>query len=231
MSDSEPERSTQRLPTLDKETPQGLRQSASTAAYTPDGSGTAADDSGGPAHRFWSSRRVPAGIVALLCVAGTGLFLYDVAAVRAGRTAMLWRRRLADELASRPLDDAWVIGGASAAMAVGIWLFVLAVTPGLRALLSMRRPLGDPAAADIRAALDRSAAALVLRDRAVDVPGVQSARVEVGRRRITARAVAHFRDLDDVRTDLDAVLAKGIRELGLARQPSMAVHVRRPRKR
>lgn len=231
MSDSEPDGSTRKLPTLDKQTPQGLSQSASTAAYTPGGDGTAADDSGRPARRFWSSRRVPAGIVALLCVAGTGLLLYDVAAVRAGRQAMLWRRRLADELATRPLDDPWIIGGASAAMAVGIWLFVLAVTPGLRALLSMRRPVGDPAAADIRAALDRSAAALVLRDRAVDVPGVQSARVDVGRRRITARAVAHFRDLDEVRTDLDAAMAEGITELGLARQPSLAVHVRRPRKR
>ena len=231
MSDSEPDGSTRKLPTLDKQTPQGLNQSTSTAAYTPGGDRTTAEDSGGPARRFWSSRRVPAGIVALLCVAGTGLFLYDVAAVRAGRQAMLWRRRLADELATRPLDDPWIIGGASVAMVLGIWLFVLAVTPGLRALLSMRRPAGDPAAADIRAALDRSAAALVLRDRAVDVPGVQSARVDVGRRRITARAVAHFRDLDEVRTDLDAELAEGITELGLARQPALAVHVRRPRKR
>ncbi|MFF1651227.1 hypothetical protein [Streptomyces sp. NPDC058240] len=36
-------------------------------------------------------RRLPATIVALLAVAGTGLFLYDAAAVRASRSAMRWR--------------------------------------------------------------------------------------------------------------------------------------------
>lgn len=229
MSESEPERSTRRLPSLEKQPPGGMNQSSSAAAYTPDGSQTDTDGPRGP-RRFWSSRRVPATVVALVCVVATGFVLYDVAAVRAGRDAMQWRRTVADELATRPLDDPWVMGGASAAMAVGLWLFVLAVTPGLRALLPMRGPVGD-ADAGVRAGLDRSAAALVLRDRAVDVPGVESARVEVGRRRITARAVVHFRDLDDVRADLDAVLADGIRELGLARQPSLAVHVRRPRKR
>ncbi|MET8676205.1 DUF6286 domain-containing protein [Streptomyces sp. NPDC004647] len=249
------------LPTAEAPEKGSPQQSASAAAYE-------GGEEHGSVRRFWSSRRVPAGIVAALAVAGTGLLLYDVAAVRAGRSAMGWRRSLAEELAERPLDSGWMIGGAAAAMVIGLWLLVLALTPGLRRLLPMRRPpvgrsggaaedaggaegtgetgkvdtrkAGDAGAAgaahdtgaeDVRAGLHRSAAALVLRDRAMEVPGVQSVRVDVGRRAVRARAQAHFRDLDAVRADLDAALAAGMRELGLARQPSLSVHVRRPAKR
>ncbi|MER0245135.1 DUF6286 domain-containing protein, partial [Streptomyces sp. HSW2009] len=155
----------------------------------------------------------------------SGLLLYDVAAVRADRTAMRWRRRLGDELASRPLDDVWVVTGAAVAVALGLWLLVLALTPGRRGVLPMRP---DPR---VRAGLDRSAAALVLRDRAMAVPGVRTVRVDAGRRRVTVRAQAHFRELDEVRSDLDAALDDGIRRLGLARRPGLRVQVRRPTKR
>jgi hypothetical protein len=62
----------------------------------------------------------------------------------------------------------------------------------------------------------------------MEVAGVQSARVRVRRRRARVRAVSHFRELDDVRTDLDAVLADAVRGLGLSRPPSLSVRVRRP---
>ncbi|MFF5309968.1 DUF6286 domain-containing protein [Streptomyces massasporeus] len=182
------------------------------------------------ARRFWSARRIPAAIVAMLSVAATGLFLYDVVSVRAGGPAMRWRRRLAEELATRPLDDIWMIVGAAVAMALGLWLFLLAVTPGLRGLLPMRQPTGVPGTEEVRAGLDRRAAALVLRDRAVQVPGVRSARVAVGRRKVKARAEAHFRDLEEVRADLDATLGEAVTSLGLARQPALTVQVRRPKK-
>ncbi|GLV73966.1 DUF6286 domain-containing protein [Streptomyces hygroscopicus] len=190
--------------------------------------------------RFWSVRRVPAGIVALVLAAVAGLLLYDVAAVRSGRPAMRWRDWLADQLATRPLDDAWVMGGAGLLAVLGVWMVVLALTPGLRGLLPMRPPkagvegaAGGGAAgagAVVRAGIDRTSAGLVLRDRAMEVPGVRAARVDVGRRRIRARALAHFRDLDEVRADLDAALHEGIRQLGLARRPALSVHVRRPAK-
>ncbi|WP_406380649.1 DUF6286 domain-containing protein [Streptomyces sp. NBC_01618] len=200
-----------------------LDQSASSAAYDPV---PAQHGSGDRAGRFWSPRRIPAAVLALVSLGGTGLLLYDVAAVRADRPAMRWRRVLAGELAERPLDNVWVLAGAAAALAIGLWLLVLAVTPGLRGLLPMRRD--RPV---VRAGLDRTAAALVLRDRAVEVSGVQSVRVRMGRGRAGVRAVSHFRELDDVRADLDTVLAAAIRELGLARPPSLSVHVRRPTKK
>ncbi|MGW5696647.1 DUF6286 domain-containing protein [Streptomyces asiaticus] len=223
---------------------QKMRQSASASAYgaragTGAGAGAGDGDPPGRVRRFWSERRVPAGIVALVVAAVSGLLLYDVAAVRSGRRAMRWRDWLADELAARPLDSAWMVAGAALLAALGVWMVVMAMAPGLRGLLPMRAPeresgsgagAGAEAAAALRAGIDRTSAGLVLRDRAMEVPGVRSARVDVGRRRIRARALAHFRDLDEVRADLDAALHEGIRQLGLARPPALSVHVRRSAK-
>ncbi|CAK7285679.1 DUF6286 domain-containing protein [Streptomyces sp. RM1] len=178
--------------------------------------------SAGGSGRFWSPRRVPAGIVAVLLLAGAGLLLYDVAAVRAHRPAMSWRRELARQLAERHLDDTWVLAGAALAAALGLWLIALALTPGLRALLPMSRPHPD-----VRAALRRDAAAQVLRDRAVEVSGVQAVRVRMRRRKADVRAASHFRELADVRADLDTTLTEAIRGLGLTHPPRLALRVRR----
>ncbi|MET9905641.1 DUF6286 domain-containing protein [Streptomyces sp. NPDC006476] len=175
----------------------------------------------GPEGRFWSARRVPAAVVALLVLAVAGMFLYDVAAVRAHRPAMAWRRELAHQLAHRPLDDIWVLVGAGVAAALGVWLIVLAATPGLRGVLPMRRVHPD-----VHAGLQREAAALVLRDRAMEIAGVQSARVRVGRSRADVRAVSHFRELDDVQEDLEAALGAAISGMGLSRPPALHVRVR-----
>ncbi|MEW1688193.1 DUF6286 domain-containing protein [Streptomyces sp. NPDC091265] len=221
-----PEHSTQRLPTVqpvEHGDVLALDQSASGASYEPVPGGER--DEGG-AGRFWSARRIPAGVLALVVLGGCGLLLYDVAAVRAGHPAMQWRRSLADELARRPLDDVWVLTGAAVAAALGLWLLALALTPGLRALLPMRRDRPG-----VRAGLDRTAAATVLRDRAVEVSGVQSVRVRMKRHKVKVRALSHFRELDDVRADLDTALSRGIGELGLARPPRLSVHVRRSAKK
>ncbi len=190
----------------------------------PPGAGTAGPP--GRAGRFWSPRRIVSGVTALLALGWCGLLLYDVAAVRAGRHAMRWRVRLADELASRPLDDTWVMTGAAVAAALGLWLVVLALTPGLRQVLPLR-----PGPGRVRAGLDRDAAALVLRDTALEVPGVRTVRVAVTRRRAKVRADSHFRELDDVREDLDTVLGDAGRGLGLDRELRLSVLVRRAGKR
>ncbi|MGW4148043.1 DUF6286 domain-containing protein [Streptomyces albogriseolus] len=195
---------------------------AGPAVPTADGGATMGGASGGR-RRFWSARRVPAGLLALVILAIAGLFLYDIAAVRAHRPGMSWRHGLARQLDERQLDDVWVLTGAAVAAALGLWLLVLALTPGLRSVLTMRR-----AHPDVRAGLDRDAAATVLRDRALEVAGVQSVRVAVKRKKTDVRAVSHFRDLDDVRDDLTAVLEAAIRGLGPARPSPLSLHVRRP---
>jgi hypothetical protein len=221
---SEPQGSegtTQRLPVIERAAePDRHDQSASAAAYGPPP--VPDTGAGGGERRFWSARRVPAAVVALLLLLAAGIFLYDIAAVRAHRPAMHWRRELSRQLAERTLDDTWVLIGAGVAAALGLWLIVLAVTPGLRRVLPMRRTHPD-----VRAGLHRDAAAMVLRDRAMEVAGVQSARVRMRRTKADVRAVSHFRELDDVRTDLDVALAEAIRALGLARPPALSVHVAR----
>ncbi|MGW5622323.1 DUF6286 domain-containing protein [Streptomyces olivaceus] len=215
------EGSTRRLPVVDPATEPD--EAPSRAERPPDPHEESGTPDHGRAGRFWSTRRVPAGIVALLLLLLAGIFLYDVAAVRAGRPALGWRRELARQLAERPLDDIWVLVGASVAAALGLWLLLLALTPGLRRLLPMRRTHQD-----VRAGLHRDAAAAVLRDRAVEVPGVQAARVRMRRRRARVRAQSHFRELDDVRADLDGVLDDAVRGLGLARPPAVSLRVARP---
>ncbi|MFD4988278.1 DUF6286 domain-containing protein [Streptomyces sp. NPDC058374] len=183
-------------------------------------------DPGGRAHRFWSARRVPATLTALVLLGASGLLLYDVVAVRAGHRAMAWRRTLARELAERPLDDIWTLVGAGVAAALGLWLLLLALTPGRRRLLPMGRVHPD-----VRAVLHRKAAALAVRDRAMEVPGVQSATVKLKRRKAKVRAVAHFRDVDEVRTDLRSASGEAVEDLGLARPPKVSVKVVRPQRK
>ncbi|MET7682965.1 DUF6286 domain-containing protein [Streptomyces sp. NPDC005423] len=219
------ESTTRRLPVLYRVEPD------SGTEYAPGRSGAAEDSAPqspaqgeeGTNGRFWSARRVPAAVVATLLLVGAGTLLYDVAAVRAHRSALSWRRSLARQLAERPLDDTWVLVGAGIAAALGLWLLLLALTPGLRAVLPMRRTHSD-----VRAGLHRAAAALTLRDRAMEVAGVGSVRVRVGRRRAEVRALVHFRELDDVRADLDATLTDAIHRLGLTRPPGLSVRVARP---
>ena len=215
------EGSTRRLPVMEPGTEEKAQAPGDGPAPAP-----GPDAAHGRAGRFWSARRVPAGIVALLLLLVAGAFLYDVVAVRTGRSALGWRRDLARQLAERPLDDTWVLVGAGVAAALGLWLLLLALTPGLRKVLPMRRTLPGE-----RAGLHRDAAATVLRDRAMEVAGVQSARVRLRRRKARVRALSHFRELDDVRTDLDGVLDDAVRGLGLARPPAVSVRVARPGKK
>lgn len=216
------ENSTQRMPTLEKSVPvqAAATPSEPVGEYRQVQSGR--PDKGGG--RFWSQRRVPALVAGLVVLAASALFLYDIAVVRAGQDGSAWRRSLADELAQRRLGDAVVVVAAVVVSLLGLWLLLLALTPGLRSVLTMR---GEPGT---RAGIERHAAALVLRDRTMEVPGVRSAHVKVSRSRARARAVSHFRDLDEVRAEVDSALRDGVRQLGLAKPLKLDVRVTRPAK-
>lgn len=210
--------STQTLPTLTEEPP------ASPAALA---GRHRASGGGGRERRFWSGRRVPAALTAAVLVGASGLLLFDIASVRAGRPGEQWRKSLADQLAARSLDSAWIIAAAAVAAVLGLWLVCLAVTPGLRAVLPMR-PVGTPG---VRSGLDRRAAELVLRDSALQVAGVAGARVGVTRRTVKARVDVHFRELDDVREELDGVFADSMEQLGLSRSLRLSLDARRAGRR
>ncbi|MER5932230.1 DUF6286 domain-containing protein [Streptomyces sp. NPDC002054] len=176
-----------------------------------------------PQGRLRSARRLPAALAALVLLTASVVLLYDLVAARADRPAMWWRRGLGGLLDRHTLEEGAVLLGGALAVLTGLGLLLLALTPGLRGVLSMRA--ADPGA---RAGLGRRAAGLVLRDRAMEVPGVQSVRVRMGRTRVAVRAASHFRELDEVRADLEHVLAVGIEELGLAQEPELHVRVSRP---
>ncbi|MDX3537259.1 DUF6286 domain-containing protein [Streptomyces sp. MB09-01] len=177
------------------------------------------------AGRRWSARRTPAAITALLIGAAAGTLLFDIVRVRAGQPAAAWRTHLADELATRPLDDVWIQIGAAVLGLLGLWLIVLAVTPGLRHEVPLKTSDGQ-----MRAVMDRDSAALLLRDAAMRVPGVSAARIRVFQHRVKARADVRFRAPADVKADLLAALREELDRLALARPRGLSVRVRPRRK-
>ncbi|MFH8574047.1 DUF6286 domain-containing protein [Streptomyces sp. NPDC017993] len=127
------------------------------------------------------------------------------------------------------MDTIWILTGAAVAAALGLWLIILALTPGLRPQLPLRAPADGHR--QMRAVLDRKGAALLLRDAAMRVPGVSTARVRVHRRRVTVLAGVGFRDIADVKDDLtDTLRREEHDQLALARPPRLKVRVRRSTK-
>lgn len=181
------------------------------------------DERGARSPRLWSARRIPAALVALVAFCAIGALLYDVIAVRAGHRAGAWRTRMTEEITSRPVDDAWLLATGAVAVVLGLWLLVLALTPGLRRLLPLRAP---EESTEIGAWLDRRGAAMVLRDAAMRVPGVSRARIRVSRRRVIARAEVRFRDTATVRSDLTRALQEQCRQLALAHTPRLTIRLR-----
>ncbi|KUL54120.1 DUF6286 domain-containing Asp23/Gls24 family envelope stress response protein [Streptomyces sp. NRRL S-1521] len=173
------------------------------------------------ARRPWSERRAPVAVVACLVTAACGLLLYDVVSVHAaGRAPARWRTRSVEWLSAHGPDGAAWPGLAVAAgvFALGVWLLVLAVTPGLRGRLPMAAPVG------VRASVDRRAVAALLRDAVADVPGIGRVRVDVGRRRARVRAGLRFGARKTARAAVAEAAEEAAASCGLARP--LRVHVR-----
>ncbi|MFE2105803.1 DUF6286 domain-containing protein [Kitasatospora sp. NPDC059463] len=166
----------------------------------------------GKVRRPRAPRTVAAAVVATVLLVVAGGLLYDVIAVRTGHRARPWRAELADELATRHLDDPAVLAGAGAGVLLGALLLGLALAPGLRRWLPLR-PHGATAAA-----VDRSGVAALLADRAAVLPGVEHLRVRVGRRRVRI-ALAGPADPASVQRRLREELAA----VALARPPRLDV--------
>ncbi|MFE2595772.1 DUF6286 domain-containing protein [Streptomyces sp. NPDC059396] len=165
-------------------------------------------------------------MAASLILLGAGALLFEAVWTRTGHRATGWWTRLTDELATRPVDDVWILTGAAVSAVLGLWLIVLALTPGLRRQLPLRVPADGRGR--MRAVLDRKGAALLLRDAAMRVPGVGAARVRVRRRHVRVRADVRFGDTAEVKNELTAAVRRGEHDqLALARSPRPAVRVRR----
>ncbi|MEV0126252.1 DUF6286 domain-containing protein [Streptomyces sp. NPDC050703] len=173
--------------------------------------------------RPWSERRTPVAVAALLVAAVCALLLHDVVSVHAaGRAPARWRTRSVEWLSAHGPDSAAWPGLAVAAgvSALGVWLLVLAVTPGLRGRLPLAAPPG------VRASVDRRAVAALLRDAVADVPGVGPVRVDVGRRRARVRAGLRFGAREPARAAVAEAARETVAACGLARPPRVRVRVR-----
>ncbi|MEV7024615.1 DUF6286 domain-containing protein [Kitasatospora sp. NPDC093558] len=125
-----------------------------------------------------AARTPEAALVAAGVLVVAGALLYDVVSVRTGHSVRRWRAEIADELATRHLDDLWVLVGAGVATGLGGLLLWLAFAPGLRRWLALR-PHGGTSAV-----INRSGIGHLLTDRAAGLPGVERVRVQIGRRRV-----------------------------------------------
>lgn len=166
------------------------------------------------AHRPWAQRRLPVAVLALLGAAVCGLLLYDVVSVHAaGDAPARWRVDMMEWLSTHGPDSGTAMGVLAAAgvFLLGVWLLVLAVTPGRRRVLPMRPPLPG-----VRAVLDRRAVAALLRDAVTDVPGIGGVRVRVGRRTARVRAGLEFGGLEGARRAVTEAADAATAELGLA---------------
>lgn len=178
-----------------------------------------------PSPRPWGARRTTAAIVAALTLLVAGALLFEAVWQRTGHAATTWFDHLTSGLATRPVDDVWVLTGAAITAAAGLTLLVLALTPGLRRRLPLRAP-ADPDHT-MRAVLDRRGAALLLRDAAMRVPGVGTAQIRMRRRRVLVRARARFREPDEVRDELAETIRRESRDrIAFARPPRVRVRVR-----
>ncbi|MGW4812027.1 DUF6286 domain-containing protein [Kitasatospora cineracea] len=168
-----------------------------------------------------SQRAVPAALVVAVLLVAAGALLYDVIAVRVGGQARPWRRELSEQLATRHLDDPWVLGIAGGAVALGLLLLWLAFARGLRGWLALE-PRG--------AAIHRSAVAALIAGRAQRRADVHSWQVKVGRRRtrVTLTGTTDPAGAErELRAELDRIPLAAPHRLDVRTRPVHERHHRR----
>lgn len=171
--------------------------------------------------RWWSGRRTPVALLTSSAALVCGALAVDLVEVHmAHRAAAAWRVSAMHWLSGHgPGDPAVVIAGGLTAL-LGVWMIVLAVTPGLRHRSTVRTE-----AARVDAAVDRSAIGSLVRDTAGDVPGITAVRVRVRRRRITVRARLAFGDRAEASAAVTAAAHAAVSSCRLRRAPRVRVTV------
>ncbi|MYT69080.1 MULTISPECIES: DUF6286 domain-containing protein [unclassified Streptomyces] len=172
--------------------------------------------------RWWSPRRLPAGLLTLVLTVLCGALALDLVLVHlAHRPAAPWRTESVHWLTGHGSADPAVRVVAGLLAVLGLGMVVLALAPGRRGLLTVSS--SDPR---VRAAVDRAAVALLVRDAVGDVPGIGPVRVRVGRRRATVRARLAFGPRDTARDGVREA-ARGVLDSCALRRPlKLRVRVR-----
>ncbi|WEH12607.1 DUF6286 domain-containing protein [Streptomyces sp. VNUA24] len=171
--------------------------------------------------RRWSRRRLPVALLTAATAVGCGALALDLVRVHlADRAPAAWRTAAVHWLSGHgPGDPAVVVGGALMGL-TGVWMVVLALTPGRR-----RRSTVLSMAPRVDAAMDRSAVAALLREVLGSVEGVGAVRVTVRRRRVAVRAGLAFGDLGQARAAVTAGAHHALAACRLRRVPRLRVSV------
>ena len=178
-------------------------------------------NSPGTPRRWWSARRVPTALLTSAAALGCGALAVDLIEVHlAHRAAAAWRVSAVHWLSGHgPGDPSVVIAGGLTAL-LGVWMIVLAVTPGLR-----HRSTVHAEAERVDAAVDRSAVESLVRDAVADVAGVGAVRVRVRRLRIAVRAGLAFGDRAETSAAVTAAAHAAVTSCRLRREPRIRVTV------
>ncbi|MFE6888434.1 DUF6286 domain-containing protein [Streptomyces sp. NPDC057694] len=172
--------------------------------------------------RWWSPRRLPTGLLTLAGTAVCGALALDLILVHlAHRPAALWRTESLHWLTGHGSADPAVRAGAGLLAVLGVLMIFFALAPGRRRLLTVSS--SDPR---VRAAVDRAALALLVRDAVGDVPGIGPVRVRVGRRRAAVRARLAFGDRETARGSAQEAARGVLDSCGLRRPLKLRVRVR-----
>ncbi|MEU6815581.1 DUF6286 domain-containing protein [Streptomyces sp. NPDC046860] len=172
--------------------------------------------------RWWAERRLPLGVLTLLATLTCGALAADLILVHTGhRPAAAWRTGTLHWLYAHGPGERPVTLAALGCALLGVWLIVLAVTPGRRGLLTAHAP-----APATHVAVDRGAVAALLRDTAAATEGVDTVAVRVRRRRVTVRAALAFGDRAAAREQITDAAARALAGCGLRRPPRLRVAVR-----
>lgn len=184
----------------------------------PGGFGPGSEDYRKP-RRAWSPRGFVAALTALGIGGTAGLLLFFGIAARLEHTAQ-WAYDVLDWVQTHEWTEKWVWVGGVVAAVVGLWLLLLAWTPGRRHLLPL-----EPVGPDVTAYMTRRTASNLLRHTALRSTGVLDARVRVTRRKAVLRVDYHFRDPDELHDELETALRERADALLLARVPRVDVRL------
>lgn len=171
--------------------------------------------------RRWSERRLPVCILGALVLGGVAALLQDAAAVHLlGSKPAPWRRQMFEWLTSHgpATTPPW---SAAALVAAGLWMIVLALTPGRRRDLVMSTP-----GHGVRAVISRRSAGHLIRGALTTVPGIAGVHVRVGRRRLMVRAELVYGERSQAREHVMQTVEAAVRGLSLAVAPRPRVRVR-----
>ncbi|MFJ6086776.1 DUF6286 domain-containing Asp23/Gls24 family envelope stress response protein [Streptomyces sp. NPDC092369] len=171
--------------------------------------------------RWWSQRRLPMALLTLAIALAAGALASDLILVHtAHRPAAAWRTGAVHWLAHHGPGDTSVAVAAGAIAVLGALMIVLALSPGRRGLL----PIAS--APRVRAAVDRSTIAALVRDAVGATAGIGRVRVRVRRRRVAVRTSLAFGDRTAARHEVTAAAQRVIDGCELRRAPRLSVSVR-----